>query len=92
MARKIDGYERPVFVSCHLCGGDIEVAPRGRIPDAHAACANARDMLRAAVRAMTVALDQAPREKAARLRTVWNSAQGNMQGLFNRADNPNKRR
>lgn len=93
MARKIKGYVRPEFVTCHLCGGEIEVCAKGRIPDAHPACANARDMMRAAVKAMSVAITGVARERAFQLKsTIWHSGQGDFVRLFNVVANPNLRR
>jgi len=91
MPRPRPGYERPTSVDCLACGGPIDVAPAGRIPDRHAACARLAHDMRRAVDSLDAATEgRSPAELRA-LRAAWAEVQSGGNVVWNRVDNPARR-
>lgn len=93
MPRPIKGYTRPTEVRCQLCGGSIAVAPRGRIPDGHAECQQLHVDLRRVIHSLEHALDGKAIDQVRALRKLWTGVVvGDGNTVWNRADNPARRR
>ena len=96
MPRPRNNYERPTSVLCIVCRGQVEVEPRGRIPDGHPACvAFSQDVTRvfASLDRVLHAEGGSSTDQIKELRKFWArtvTSDGN--AVWNRWDNPARRR
>ena len=100
MPRPVAGYVRPESVECIVCGGPVEVAEKGRIPDGHPACitlsqdvtrvlASLADAVSTCCESGGMTLDEARKLR----RSLWTARiTGEANTIWNNIDNPAKRR
>jgi hypothetical protein len=94
MPRPVKGYERPTSVPCIVCGGEVEVAERGRLPEGHPACVALSQDVTRVMTALETALEGRSLDEIRKLRrSLWQTRiLGDGNSIWNRVDNPAKRK
>jgi hypothetical protein len=94
MPRPVAGYVRPEVVSCVVCGGDVDVLPRGRLPEGHPACITLAQDVQRVIHSLELALGERTLAEVRRIRAeLWQPRiQGEATGIWNKVDNPKTRR
>jgi hypothetical protein len=93
MPRPVAGYSRPETVLCQTCGGPVEVAERGRIPEGHPACVKLGQDVARVLASLEAALVGRELDELRQIRrSLWQARiTGEANTIWNVADNPAKR-
>jgi hypothetical protein len=94
MPRPVAGYVRPETIACLVCGGPVDVAEKGRIPEGHPACVTLAQDVTRVLASLEAALEGRELAEVRRIRgTLWQPRiTGEANTVWNTVDNPATRR